>query len=339
MDNIEQMRDSISADISNQGSALMQVLIGLQNSQTDIARRQIMLLESLQKIERNQNERLKLIEDTLTGHQEIRNLLVQVYSALNAQLRSDHTATQLSIGDVLLAPSGIAASTPGVTVVTEYPIASDSNDHKYPWGAANDFTRHPRFVRACEKILGPHLRVVDMGCSGGGIVLDFVLRGHRAIGIEGSDYSLLSQRAAWRLIPEHLFTADIAKPLSVRSTEDDYRKQVQFDVITAWEVLEHLDYDGLLMFFDNVRRHLLPSGVFVGSVTTVNDMVNGIEYHRTVQPRPWWEALFRQCGLIFRPSSGFEVADYCRGVGNGERDPDFSKNPDHGFHFVLQVRQ
>jgi hypothetical protein len=53
---------------------------------------------------------------------------------------------------------------------------------------------------------------MDLGCSGGGIILDALLRGHMAIGLEGSDVSLKQQRAEWRVIPNHLFTCDITKP-------------------------------------------------------------------------------------------------------------------------------
>jgi hypothetical protein len=57
---------------------------------------------------------------------------------------------------------------------------------------------------------------MDLGCSGGGLVFDFLLRGHTAVGIEGSDFSQKSQRAEWRLLNQcNLLTADITKPFQV----------------------------------------------------------------------------------------------------------------------------
>jgi len=41
---------------------------------------------------------------------------------------------------------------------------------------------------------------MDIRCSGGGLVLDGILKGHFAIGLEGSDYSKKRQRAEWRLM-------------------------------------------------------------------------------------------------------------------------------------------
>jgi hypothetical protein len=72
----------------------------------------------------------------------------------------------------------------GFTVQTDYPVAYESNDHRFPWGTKNDNTRPPRFVAACERHFPDQtLRYMDLGCSGG-LVFDFLLRGHMAVGIE-----------------------------------------------------------------------------------------------------------------------------------------------------------
>src|SRR2546430_2603328 len=39
-----------------------------------------------------------------------------------------------------------------IRVVTDYPIATYSDDHRQPRGTKNDNTRHPRFVRRAEEI-------------------------------------------------------------------------------------------------------------------------------------------------------------------------------------------
>ena len=63
-------------------------------------------------------------------------------------------------------------------VITSSPVAAASNDHKVPLGTINDNTRCPRFVAACERVFRKPLRFMDLGCAGGGLVLDFLLRGH-----------------------------------------------------------------------------------------------------------------------------------------------------------------
>ncbi len=84
---------------------------------------------------------------------------------------------------------------PEITVETAHKVATYSLDHIHPLGTATDNTRHPWFVAASALLFNGPLSVLDIGCSGGGIVFDFLQHGHNAIGIEGSDYSFLQRRA------------------------------------------------------------------------------------------------------------------------------------------------
>ena len=222
----------------------------------------------------------------------------------------------------------------GYQLTTEFPVAYASNDHIAPYGTINDNTRHPRFVSACERHFGGRmLKVMDMGCSGGGIVYDFLSSGHRALGLEGSDLSFKSKRAEWRVIPDHLFTCDISKPFKVISK--DNAAEEKFDVISMWEVMEHIREEDLPALFENILHHLSEDGIFVGSIALQDDVVNGVSYHPTVKPRDWWEKIYRKFGLkmLGNPYEIFDFGDYCRGVGNGPLDPSFIKFPQYGFHF------
>jgi SAM-dependent methyltransferase len=218
----------------------------------------------------------------------------------------------------------------------ERPVAYDSDDHKIPWGTSQDNTRSPRFVERCEAIYSRPLTYLDLGCSGGGLALDFVLRGHRGFGVEGSDYSHKAQRAEWRLLKENLRTADITRPF--RFTERS-GESLRCDVISAWEVMEHIADEDLPGLFDNVRAHLKPDGVFVGSIALRpdDDPVTGAKYHRTVQPKDWWVARYRSLGMRIVDDHAFEFRDFCRGTGNGPLDPDYTVDPGAGFHFVARL--
>lgn len=223
---------------------------------------------------------------------------------------------------------------PAVELRTAHPVAVDSLDHLNPVGAVQDNTRHPRFFRACERHFGRAIRYLDLGCSGGGLVFDALLRGHHAVGLEGSDAPLKAQRAEWRTIPAHLFTCDIRKPFGI--FEKETGAAVRFDVISLWEVIEHIDESDLPQLFANVHAHLAAGGIFVGSVSTVPEILaNGVDLHRTVRPRDWWAAVFRAGGFEDGPDSVFEFADFARGSGNGARDPHYGQMPQNGFHFVL----
>ena len=89
------------------------------------------------------------------------------------------------------------------------------------------------------------VRAINLDNSGGGMIEDFVKDGHYAIGLEGSDYSLRTQRAAWSIIPDNLFTCDCSKPFQI--TYDN--KPILFDIITAWEVMEHFHMNDLSQVF------------------------------------------------------------------------------------------
>jgi predicted TPR repeat methyltransferase len=218
-------------------------------------------------------------------------------------------------------------------------VALNSDDHLVPWGTRLDNTRWPRFVKACESVLDRRpLRALDLGCAGGGIVLDFLLAGHIAVGIEGSDYSQIQQRAEWRTIPHNLFTADITKPFIVGDVND--KSTLEFDVIMAWDVMEHIHEGDLEAVFANVMNHLRDDGYFVGTISLQPDENKelGATYHHTVKPRDWWIARYARAGLEILRNPPFQAEDYVRGIGNpyNHNDADYRKVPDAGFHFVAR---
>lgn len=203
-------------------------------------------------------------------------------------------------------------------VVTDHPVAVDSNDHLFPHGTMRDDSRSPEFNKALEMIIDTHGRgdspsILDIGCAGGGMVQDFVEMGWDAIGIEGSDYSQKIGRASWGIIPDHLFTADATKPFYVSAEDEDehLQKMIRFDVITAWEVLEHIKDIHLSRFFANVSNNISPSGLFICSVANYAYTEDGVVYHQTVKPMEWWEEKIPTQGFIrcpdledlFNPSS------------------------------------
>jgi SAM-dependent methyltransferase len=221
-----------------------------------------------------------------------------------------------------------------VMLLTEHPIAIDTDDHKIPWGTAQDNTRRPRFVSACERRFERPMTFLDLGCSGGGLVLDFILRGHRAYGIEGSDYSQRVLRAEWRTLANNLFTGDITKPFTHRETQ--INAPIQCDVVSAWEVMEHIANSDLPQLFDNLHKHMKTDGIFVGSIALNADdhPGTGAAYHRTVKPKDWWASRFKELGMTMIDDHEFGFYDFARGTKSGPIDEDYSEHPEIGFHFV-----
>jgi len=117
-------------------------------------------------------------------------------------------------------------------------VAIETTDHQLPSGAIRGSTTHPDFNRALRKLLcGTKFRLLDLGCAGGGLVRSFLQEGVEAIGIEGSDHPRRMGLGEWNRCPLHLFTYDITEPFQLEFATNEI---VQFDVITAWEVLEHI---------------------------------------------------------------------------------------------------
>lgn len=150
-----------------------------------------------------------------------------------------------------------------------------------------------------------------------------------AIGIDGSDYSLSRQRESWARISDNLFICDISKPFKVvsRHVVDKMRGQVtyqslkpfqqlcgdgiqffntqqshlapyketpsfRFDVVTCWEVMEHIPEDRLEQLVENVLEHLMPDGIWAMSISSQSGY-----HHRTLREKSWWLKFFEYHGL------------------------------------------
>jgi cyclopropane fatty-acyl-phospholipid synthase-like methyltransferase len=103
-----------------------------------------------------------------------------------------------------------------------------------------------------------------------------------------------------------------------------------------WEVLEHIADRDLDALFDNIKSHLKPDGMFVCSIALVPDDHGGASYHRTVQPRAWWEQRFRGMGMPMTDDHSFAFEDFARGTSSGPVDGNYREDPGLGFHAVAR---
>ncbi len=177
-----------------------------------------------------------------------------------------------------------------IRLETEHTVAYKSPDHLVPWGTKYDNSTHGKFILHMEERIGASVpgrcrRSLDLGCSGGGLVYDFLRLGWVAVGLEGSDFSLKHGRAHWpELAGKHLFTCDIGKPFRVLDGEALH----QCDLITMWEVLEHIRAEELPTLFENILKHLQPGGYFVASTTSEPDIHDGVDLHQTKLTNAEW---------------------------------------------------
>lgn len=213
-----------------------------------------------------------------------------------------------------------------VELITDYSIAYQSYDYLVPHGTIRDNTRFPRFVEKCEKLLKEkELSFLDLGCSGGGMVLEAALKGHFSMGLEGSDISKIQQRAEWRLLGENLQTCDITKPFQILDVESN--STYKFNVISAWEVLEHIAESDLPQLFRNIKSHLSTEGRFVASIANYDDIDpdTGVNWHVTLHDNAWWKNRIESFGFEICENE-FSAYDMARG----------SYNPPHCYEKLYE---
>jgi cyclopropane fatty-acyl-phospholipid synthase-like methyltransferase len=195
-----------------------------------------------------------------------------------------------------------------IKINTEYPIAYDSPDHIQPHGTKQDNHTSLGLIEELKQYLNKQsFSIMDIGCSGGQFIVDCAKDGHTAVGIEGSDYSIIHQRANWPLYHnKNLFTADASKPFEVTLLDEP----LKFDVISAFEVIEHIAPNDLNQFFKNIYSHLKRDGIFIGSISDNKvEIINGHVLHQSVFPQLDWRFKILTDEWAFKDTD-FEVDYY-----------------------------
>ena len=260
----------------------------------------------------------------LRNYKSSRRRLKDVEASLSAMRRSNETNFD-DIMNFLFRMHPITHD-PEISIETEFPVALDSPDHLFPSGTVNDNTRKPRFVKTCVNHFDRNVSYLDLGCAGGGLVRNFLEQGNLSVGVEGSDTSLNSLRAEWARIPFHLFTADITKPFSLKNSNG---KPLKFDVVGAWEVMEHLPESTIDQVLENIRNHLAPGGIFTASVATF--YIKNSNHHQCVHNEEWWHEKFKSKRLYPKIDQEiFTLEDFPRGAS----EHDWLPSQGLGFHIV-----
>lgn len=95
-----------------------------------------------------------------------------------------------------------------------------------------------------------------------------------------------------------MFTCDITKPFTIK---DDLLKDCKFDLITLWEVLEHIKLEDFDILVKNILNHLDDNGLLIVSIDcTSNVNENGTEYHVNQKSKNEWIELFKKYNLFER---------------------------------------
>jgi len=185
---------------------------------------------------------------------------------------------------------------------TEHPVALESYDHIdtkiYPaWN--KDRSYNLAFNAKLYQMCKPPISVLDFGCGQGQFVKTILDEGNEAVGLEGSTYPKLWGHGAWPDISDNLFNCDVTYPFVLH--KGDHIPH-QFDVITAWEFVEHIQEKDLPQVWQNMRTHLKVGGLFI--MSTPSDIHHppkkGLDHHRTRREWPWWILVLTKAGFLRR---------------------------------------
>lgn len=186
-----------------------------------------------------------------------------------------------------------------INIVSRAPHPTYSKDYTEPKGGAHDNTLNHDFINCFSN---KSINYLDLGCAGGALVENMLAKGHNSFGVDGSDSQKVRGVNGWGRIPDRLFNADITEPFHF--IEDETGNQLKFDVISAWDVMEHLYEDRLPGFCENLKNNLKPDGYFVCGIADFEDQ----GYHVTLHDKQWWIDMFDANGLSLVSDVFFEIA-------------------------------
>jgi cyclopropane fatty-acyl-phospholipid synthase-like methyltransferase len=88
-----------------------------------------------------------------------------------------------------------------------------------------------------------------------------------------------------------LWSADLTKKIDIL---DENNEKILFDLVSAWEVIEHIAPNDLDFFFNQIQTFLKPNGLFIASINTGHDCRrdennNLITLHQSVFKKKYWE--------------------------------------------------
>lgn len=201
-----------------------------------------------------------------------------------------------------------------IKIKTNFPDAYGPDYDNPSQGASQNNHSNQFYLNDLSRVIGKSkFSYLDLGCAGGQSVVDLYKLGNISCGVEGSNLEKMISESKTRSKPNPrfigdtnvlledvhdnwinykdicLFKADITKPFELINDDNNIQK---FDIITAWDVLEHPKPEDIPNVIQNIKNHLNDDGFFICLI----NLVNGSN-HQCIKPYEWWVDIFRTNGF------------------------------------------
>jgi len=126
-------------------------------------------------------------------------------------------------------------------------------------------------------------KVLDVGCGPGWSVIEFLIRGKDASGVEPCKY---------------LFTQELRVPAGLGIVKEGPITSIpfpaeSFDMVFCTDVLEHVQEKDVHQALSELVR-VTKKYIFCSISSGEAEMFPDLKLHQTVKPRAWWEEQFSQ---------------------------------------------
>lgn len=184
-----------------------------------------------------------------------------------------------------------------MNVITKHPRIN-SQDYHNPCGAKQDNHSNEVYIKEiCQLFNNAPFSYLDLGCAGGQSVIDIAQKGYVSAGIDGCGKDRILEVSTsegvtnnWtRYSDKNLFSADISQPFRI---VDENNQAIKFDLITAWDFLEHPTQDEIPQVISNIKGHLSQDGWFICLIAKSEAI-----WHQCVKTDQWWIESFTSRGF------------------------------------------
>lgn len=174
--------------------------------------------------------------------------------------------------------------------------ATDSLDNIHPKGALSTIG-NPGFLLEMDRRLKHRPRWLDLGCAQGTLVKAARMLGWESYGIDGAASVVSPSR--------FIFNGDITEHISASEP---------FDMVTAWEVLEHIPMESIPSVVNNIVQNLKPTGLFIASTNDEPELHCGVDLHVTKLTNAQWKKMFNalSAGRLMEVDLGLKPHQYAR---------------------------